>query len=144
MKTFFAFILLTLISLQTAKAACYVTDDGLSDLPQEICLGDIQVDLNSEIVSINETNGIFPQSLPTTYLARRNENGYSFKTSHLLIDSWPGGCESGITIVLNLKGKTDNDGKVEYIEELSADYNHAFDSCHSRERTGTVIYKYKN
>jgi len=143
MKTFFTFILLTIASTSMAKAACYVTDDNWSQLPQEICLNDMQVNLDTEVLTINETNGVFPQSLPTNYLARRNENGYSFRTSHLLVDSWPGGCESGVTIVLNINGKTDNDGVVDYIE-LSADYKHAHDSCHSREREGRAIYKLKN
>lgn len=143
MKTLFTFLFLSVSFSSIANAACYVTEDIFPSLPKEICIENMAVDLNAEILNIGQTNGVIPSSLPTHYLARRNENGYSFKASHLLVDSWPGGCESGETVVLTIRGKTDNDGLVEYVEEIAADYKFAFDSCHSREREGRAIYKLK-
>lgn len=46
------------------------------------------------------------------------------------MNSWEGGCEEGVTVVLNLEGITDNFGLVESLE-VSADYEYAHDSCHA-------------
>lgn len=142
MKALLTLTLFCLSSIALASPVCYEPEDNWSELPQEICFEKIEANLDTSVLSIVESGKVFPEALPLNYLARRNENGFSFRASHLYLDSWEGGCESGATVVLNLKGKTDNDGLVEYLE-VSADYEYAHDSCHSEVSKGHAKYKLK-
>jgi hypothetical protein len=145
MKKMLAIASLALASSVWASPACYIAEESWYEIPQEICFEEILANVDTEELRITETTKIFPTTLASNYFARRNENGFSFRTSHTHIDNWSGGCEDGLTIVINVRGQTDNDGYVEVTHlEVSADYEHAFDSCHSRIRKGTVRYKLKN
>lgn len=140
MKTYFVLALLSLSSLTWANPFCFVADGNGPEIPEEICLENIQLDLDTEIISVNDRSQILPKRLATSYLARRNENGFSFRASHPYINSWEGGCKEGLTVMINLRGRTDNDGLVEWLE-LSATYEHTVDNCHSPIQTGTILYK---
>lgn len=139
MKTFLALTLLCLSSLSLAAPVCFDQTDGQHFLPKEICFEKVEADTWKEVLTIKDTANIFPGTLQTNYFHRYNENGFSFRASHEYMNIW-GGCEEGITVVLNLKGRVDNDGILQWVE-VSADWVHAFDSCHSRETKGTTIYK---
>lgn len=145
MKKMLAVAFLVLAPSVWASPACYIAEENWNDIPQEICFEEIQANVDTEELMISETTKILPMTLASNYFARRNENGFSFRASHTHIERWPGGCEEGLTVVVKFRGKTDNDGIVEVTNlEVSADYEHAFDSCHSRIRKGTVSYKLKN
>ncbi len=142
MKTLIAVALFSLSSLTWAGQLCYVAEGNGPDVPQEICLESIQLNLETEVLSMSDRSQVLPESLDTNYLARRNENGFSFRATYPFIYSWEGGCKEGLTVLINLKGRTDNDGLVEWLE-LSATYEHTVDNCHSPIKTGTIHYKIK-
>lgn len=145
MKALILFSLLAFTSIGFAAPVCYVTDDIMPKLPKEICFEKLEVNVDTEVLSMIETKGVLPSQLPLYYFARRNENGYSFRASDVYFDQSEGGCGYAAKVVIHVMGKTDNDGLVgpSYLD-VSAEYKYTFDSCHSQERMGKAIYKLKH
>ena len=144
MKAFIALTLLTLTTGVFAETYCYVPEQKNLSIPQEICFERVEADTFKETVKIKDTKGIFPYELQADYFARRNENGYRFKISHVISDIWESGCGSGEKVTLKVHSQTDNDGLVEpgYMD-VSAVLELTNDTCHSRTRTYEMKYTLK-
>lgn len=145
MKNVLIILSLLFSQLAISAPACYQVSAPTYDfIPQELCFEFVYLDTTREEVILKETSGKLPTHLFPHYVARRNENGYRFIAQYQILNHWPGGCEEGKTLRLVIEGRSDNDGYVENTNLIiKAQYEHAWDSCHSRVSTSEVNYTLK-
>jgi hypothetical protein len=130
-----------------AAQVCYHLQPGSQVLvpqtPEQICLEEVSVDL--EKAQINVYSYFTPylyKDLQVTYLARHNENGFSFRSEAVLQKQTAVGCDSGSESVLKIQGRTGNDGEVEPQNlEITIEQSATSDNCHSRGAKSVLTYK---
>ena len=76
------------------------------------------------------------------YIARRNENGFSFKADNMISREYDPGCGASKIVTLNISGRADNDGLVEvsYVN-VSATVESTNDTCHSAPEKTEYTYQ---
>ena len=131
------------ISAQT----CYSLKSApvVAAIPQRVCIEQISInniDTDEATLTIySYFNQKYFENMKLTYLARHNENGFSFKAANVLAESYEFGCGSAEKATLEIAGRVDNDGLTEpqYLE-VSATYETLADTCHSRPQIQTFEY----
>ena len=113
-----------------------------NNIPQQICLETLTVNTDgTEIRAYSYFTPNLFNNLKLTYHARRNENGFSFRSDNILVNQWESGCGDGERVVLSIKGQTDNDGvaSVEYLDvKVSQELTN--DVCHSQPQETVFTY----
>lgn len=111
-------------------------------IPLKVCLEKISVNLPEQKVSVySYFSPEFYTNLKLDYLARHNENGFSFRASSVINQTSNGSCDAASTTVLNIAGRTDNDGAVAPTDlTISVDHLSTSDICHSAAEKTTYNY----
>lgn len=131
------------ISAQT----CYSLKSApaVAAIPQRVCVEQISINnIDTDEATLNiysYFNQKYFENMKLSYLARHNENGFSFKAASVLAESYEFGCGSAEKATLQIAGRADNDGLADagYIE-VSAKYETLADTCHSRPQVQTFEY----
>lgn len=147
MKAVFAFLATTLAlssfsfagpEEHIAAQTCFVLKGAqpTSAMPARVCIEDIVLndpDMSSASISIySYFNGKYFDGMWLDYIARRNENGFSFKAKNVLSDLGGSGCDYAEKVTLKVSGRADNDGAVDVSAvSVSASLETTVDSCHS-------------
>ncbi|MFN3454632.1 MAG: hypothetical protein ACK41T_06685 [Pseudobdellovibrio sp.] len=110
-------------------------------VPSEICLETLSVNANNDTIT---AYSYFMEQLFTNlkidYLARRNENGFRFRSSALIHYDWPS-CAFGELATLHIDSISDNDGVVDiaYLD-IYVKTQQTPNTCNTQPNT--KIYKY--
>ncbi|MFM6928644.1 MAG: hypothetical protein ACKOX6_09275 [Bdellovibrio sp.] len=147
MKAVFAFLAMTLAlssfsfagpEEHLAAQICFVLKgpQPTSAIPERVCIEDItlsNLETSSVAISIySYFNGKYFDGVWLDYIARRNENGFSFKAKNVLSDISGSGCDYAEKVTLKVSGRADNDGLVDVsLVSVTAILETAIDSCHS-------------
>lgn len=131
------------ISVQTCYKlkSTYITNA----IPERICLEEISVNSPETTQASLNIYSYFNQSyfegMALTYIARRNENGFSFRAANVLVETFESGCGSAEKVTLQIYGQLDNDGvgQPEYVD-VSVKHETQNDTCHSKLQTEILEY----
>ncbi|WP_413612573.1 hypothetical protein [Bdellovibrio sp. HCB-110] len=127
----------TCYSLKSAPAA--------ATIPQRICLEEISIiKFDTYTPALNIYSYFDPryfEGMKLTYLARHNEDSFSFKAANVLTDVYESGCGSAEKVTLQINGRVDNDGlgNPEYVD-ISVKYETLNGTCHSKPQVQTFDY----
>lgn len=111
-------------------------------LPKELCLDSITLNVEQGVLYLDSAD--MPESMAAD-LVRKNEDYYRFTASKQIINVSEGSCSDYTSGTLNLKGLVDNYGYINAEDlEVTVDYEHTNDNCHSDPRPAKAIYKLKN
>ena len=114
----------------------------IDQVPGQICLEQISLDLQAEKIYIySYFQGSLYQNVQLDYLARKNEDFYSFRSSSVFHKEWNSGCGDGLLLTVKIQGKSDNYGEVEpqYLD-ISVEQELTNDTCHSKAQK--TVYEY--
>lgn len=130
-----------------AAQTCYVPSNQAmkATIPQRVCLEEIFVSSVDGAVPALNIYSYFSreyfQDMTLTYLARHNEDSYSFRGSKILLQNWESGCGSAEKVTLEVSGRVDNDGLgLASAVDVSVKYETTNDTCHSKAQVN--IYEY--
>lgn len=154
MKSILATAALVLCTLQAyagpedhiSAQTCYSLKSAApAAVPSRVCLEQISI---TDVYSTSATLNIYSyfnqnlfNGMQLTYLARRNENGYTFRAANVLVDTYESGCGSAEKATLQISGPIDNDGLgyAEYVD-VSVKYETLADTCHSHLQVQNFNY----
>ncbi len=114
-------------------------------LPTEICFESLNVDFDKNQISIYSFFPMYSElfmNLKISYLARKNEDGYTFRSKGEFYSDWQSGCGEGESLSLLVSGQVDNygSGNIAY-QEISVEQAVTPDSCHSQPQLTRYYYK---
>lgn len=150
-------VLITLLSILSLNAfagpeehiaaqVCYELDSvSANGAPSEICLEEASLNLENSSISIySYFMPYLYKDLSLNYLARRNENGYRFRSSAILEKQTDAMCGAAQESVLKISGISDNDGIVDIsFLEITIEQSYTPDTCHSRPQVSILRYVLK-
>lgn len=126
---------------------CFVLQGAApAAVPQKICIENITLrDAGMSVSSISVYSyfyGHLLNGMQLSYIARRNENGFSFKAENMISREYDPGCGASEIVTLKISGRSDNDGLVEvpYVY-VSATVESTNDTCHSAPEATDYQYK---
>jgi hypothetical protein len=110
-------------------------------LPKELCVDSLTLNIEQGVLYIDSSS--MPESMAAD-MVRKNEDYYRFTASKQIIDLSEGTCSDYTSGTLNLKGLADNYGSINAEElEVTLDYEHTNDNCHSWPRQEKAVYQLK-
>lgn len=132
-----------------AAQTCYVLKNSSpfvsALIPERICLEEVSIEkVDGAAPAINIYSyfhrGYF-DGVKLTYLARHNEDGYSFRAANVLSQAWESGCGSAEKVVLEVSGRVDNYGRgsADYVDVV-VKHEALVDTCHSKPQVNTYVY----
>lgn len=129
-----------------AAQTCYaLLTPAPKAIPERVCVEEISLNhADTTHASLNiysYFNQRYFENMQLTYVARYNENGFSYRATSVLVDVYESGCGSAEKATLQISGRADNYG-MGFPEQLevSAKYDTLVDTCHSKLQTR--IYNY--
>lgn len=148
MKTFVIIgLVLSSLTALAGPQVCYrlVGANAPSVVPKEICVEGASINLErSQIDVYSQSYRKLLSNMNLNYLARHNENGYSFRASKLIHTKSAGMCDETEEVYLRMNGRSDNEGVVyPTILDMSVDVENYLDNCHSQPDITTFSYKLK-
>jgi hypothetical protein len=150
MKVYISICLFAFGFAASAKTAeqghsCFYLDSSVfaSQIPQKICFQSVKVlpFTNDAVVMSYLQPELFMES-KLDYLARKNEDGYIFMVSNVILNKWETGCSEGRKQEILISGFVNNDGYSEdWSLKVSIVETTTNDTCHSPESSVTYTYK---
>ncbi len=124
-----------------AETICYKSYEQLYFIPEQICIDEAKMDIDSGMLYLTTSTPETPQILIAEKLARHNEDRFNFKASVVLINRWESGCGEGISSKLYIEGSNDNYGFVDpnYLN-ITVSYQMTNDTCHSSPTEGIAHF----
>lgn len=127
-----------------AAQICYAqaSADPVANAPQKICLEEASLNLDDSSISIySYFMPYLYKDLSVNYLARRNENGYRFRSTALLENESGAMCGAAFESVLKITGISDNDGIIDIsFLEITIEQSYTADTCHSSPQKSVIKY----
>lgn len=127
-----------------AAQVCYAqaSANPVANAPQRICLEEGSLNLDNNSISIySYFMPYLYKDLSVNHLARRNENGYRFRSAALLERESGAMCGSAFESVLKISGISDNDGLIDIsFLEITIEHSYTADTCHSRPQKFVLEY----
>jgi len=112
-------------------------------LPLQVCVEEISMDLSTETVSIYSyfQRSLF-ENIQVDYLARKNEDYFSVRTSSVFYNQWNSGCGDGQKLTVKVNGLSDNWGVMDPQNlVVTVEQEITNDTCHSKPQK--TIYQYE-
>lgn len=126
---------------------CYNLKPGQTqasaELPLQVCIEEISMDLSTETVSIYSyfQRSLF-ENIQVDYLARKNEDYFSVRTSSEFYKNWNSGCGDGLTLTVKVNGLSDNWGVMDPQNlTVIVEQEMTNDTCHSKPQKTVFVYE---
>ncbi|MBC7419234.1 MAG: hypothetical protein H7328_00765 [Bdellovibrio sp.] len=140
---------LSLLSLQTfaADKVCFNLLPAYvkfrpTNVPKQICLKSFSVDLSTNKITVQSTQPNLYQGLKVSYLARHNEDAYTFHSYGVYYFNEEMTCGKSETLELFVSGRLDNYGEAIASEmKISVDQWVTKDSCHLEGQRTSFMYQ---
>lgn len=113
-----------------------------NDIPTQICLESLTVDTSAETISIySYFYSDLYKNLKLNYIARKNEDSFSFRASNLVRNDIVGTEVQKITLFIS--GRVDNQGEVDDLEYLTISLEQIVGKTWAEAPIVKNIYKYR-
>lgn len=122
---------------------CFKAKDSVLASAEVIyCFGEINLDLNRNLILTNGYASNTPAELLVTQLIRQTEDEYSFVSKKVIKNIWETGCGEGEFTEIEISGRANFNGEVK-TDSINLKVNQALtvDTCHSYPQHRSVIYQ---